>query len=109
MSVLNDITQFTSQYRDHLIRSRLETVYCDNTSFDIQLLELKGKSRPARERFTLLLVAGVHGLESIGVTVLLHFLTHLIETSRSQLLAVWLSQHSTLLEFIRDAERRHRA
>ena len=82
MFVLNEIKSFTNQYRDNLIRNRLETVSCEEGHFDIQLLELKGAEPAQKERFTLLLVAGVHGLEWIGVTVLLHFLSHLIETSR---------------------------
>lgn len=82
MSILDEITLFSNQYRNHLIRQRLETVTCDDTHFDIQLLELRGEEIQDKERFTLLIVAGVHGLEWIGVTVLLHFLTHIIETSR---------------------------
>ncbi|NBX17627.1 MAG: DUF2817 domain-containing protein [Proteobacteria bacterium] len=82
MNTLEEITSFTSRYRDDLMRSRLETVSCEDRNFDIQLLELKPHGRPQKNRFTLLLVAGVHGLETIGVTVLLHYLSHLIENAR---------------------------
>lgn len=82
MNVLDEVRAFTDRYRDDVVRSRLETILCDEGAFDIQLLEVKSHERNKRDRFTLLLVAGVHGLETIGVTVLLHYLTHLIETAR---------------------------
>lgn len=82
MTVLTEITNFRERYRNDLIHSRLETVLCDDQAFDIDLLELKSPEKPKKERFTFLLVAGVHGLETIGVTVLLHYLSHLIEQAR---------------------------
>ncbi len=82
MNVLDDINSFVSRYRNDLTRSRLETITCDDGAFDIQLLEIKPHEKMPKQRFTFLLVAGVHGLETIGVTVLIHYLAHLIENAR---------------------------
>ncbi|MEY3900703.1 MAG: hypothetical protein RL189_9 [Pseudomonadota bacterium] len=82
MTVLEDIRSFSSKYRNNIIHSRLETVSCDAGSFDIDLLEIKTSDKVHKDRFTFFLVAGVHGLETIGVTVLLHYLAHLIELTR---------------------------
>ncbi|MEY4066759.1 MAG: hypothetical protein RIR26_2967 [Pseudomonadota bacterium] len=84
MSVLAEITSFTERYHSELILRNIDTVLCNDGSFEIPCLELKPSHPKIKEkdRFTLLLVAGVHGLEKIGVTVLLHYLEHVIETAR---------------------------
>jgi hypothetical protein len=82
MNVLEDIQSFSRKYSNDILSSRLESIQCDEGNFDIEMFEIKPHDRPKKNRFTLLLVAGVHGLETIGVTVLLHFLSHLIEQAK---------------------------
>lgn len=82
MNVLEDIRQFIIRYENDLIHSTLETISLNEQSFHIDIIELKSSEKPKKRRFTLLLVAGVHGLETIGVTVLLHYMAHLIEQAR---------------------------
>jgi len=82
MPILADIEKFIVQYRDEISHSKVDTIQSEDGAFDIHLIELNGESTPSKDTYTLLLVAGVHGLEWIGVTVLLHHLSHLLETAR---------------------------
>jgi hypothetical protein len=82
MHILAEIESFLTQYRNDIVHSKVETIQSEDGAFDIHLIELCGDHTAPKNGYTLLLVAGVHGLEWIGVTVLLHHLTHLIETSR---------------------------
>lgn len=95
MPVLADIDNFIVQYRDEIMHSKVDTVHCEDGAFDIHLIELNGETAPPKARYTLLLVAGVHGLEWIGVTILLHHLSHLLETAR------WNSGVRTMLSTAR--------
>lgn len=84
MSGLAEIQFFRERYKSELIFKSIDTVFCNEGSFEIPYIELKPTTAKVKgkERFTLLLVAGVHGLERIGVTVLMHYLEHVLATSR---------------------------
>jgi hypothetical protein len=82
MNALEDVRNFINHYAEHLAQTPLEHIQTEDRCFEIQMLEVKPPVRPFQKRFTLLIVAGVHGLETIGITVLLHYLTHVIEHAR---------------------------
>ncbi|NBO38458.1 DUF2817 domain-containing protein [bacterium] len=82
MNALVEIKKFIDQYRGAIRVETLETVYCDVGTFNVELLELSVDKRQRNKPFTLLLVAGCHGLEAIGVTVLLHHFAHVLELTR---------------------------
>lgn len=82
MRALEQIEKFKESYSTDIISTELATVSCSENKHVIESLEIASHAPHLEKEFSLLLVAGVHGLEWIGVTVLLHFLSHLIETTR---------------------------
>lgn len=82
MQALEQIASFKSTYSNDIFTKELTKVSCPEGEFTIELIEVATQQSDQEKEFSLLLVAGVHGLEWIGVTVLLHFLSHLIETTR---------------------------
>jgi hypothetical protein len=82
MRALEQIESFKRAYSNDIIATELATIRSLDNDFSVESIELAIHQHNQEKEFSLLLVAGVHGLEWIGVTVLLHFLSHLIETTK---------------------------
>lgn len=82
MQALEQVSAFITRYRKDIIVTELASINCQDECFPIESIEIKSTRSRKNKEFSFLIVAGVHGLEWIGTTVLLNFLSHLIETAR---------------------------